>query len=330
INYSCTFNEEFKYILLPVSYGTFFVLGLVLNAVALWMFVCKMRPWNATTIYMFNLAMSDLLYVLSLPLLTYYYANRNHWPFGVVLCKLTRFLFYSNLYCSILFLTCISVHRYLGICYPMRSLRWLKVRNARLICLLVWVAVISCLVPKLIFVTTSRRGEDILCHDTTRPELFPKYVAYSSSIMALLFIIPFLVILFCYTFMAWELSKVHMPTSETKRKSIKMIIIVLVVFAVCFVPFHITRTMYYSFRLQDKGCRALNIVNFTYKITRPLATANSCIDPILYFLAGDNYRGRLVYALTRRACIRRPEARGCKGSGLSVIITSEGTLPSNP
>ena len=119
----CKFNEEFKFILLPLSYAVVFVLGLALNAPTLWLFLFRLRPWDATATYMFHLALSDTLYVLSLPTVVYYYAALNHWPFGTGFCKVVRFLFYWNLYCSVLFLTCISVHRYMGICHPLRAIR---------------------------------------------------------------------------------------------------------------------------------------------------------------------------------------------------------------
>ncbi|XP_057888666.1 P2Y purinoceptor 4 [Melospiza georgiana] len=301
----CVFNEEFKFILLPVSYSIVFVVGLPLNSWALWMFISRMRPWNATTTYMVNLALSDTLYVLSLPTLVYYYADRNNWPFGTGLCKMVRFLFYANLYSSILFLTCISVHRYMGICHPIRSLKWVKTKHARIICVAAWLAVIICLIPNLIFVTTSSKGNTTLCHDTTKPEEFDHYVHYSSSIMALLFGVPFLVIVLCYCLMAKRLCKpsfsspgLRMPSY--KRRSIKMIIVVLAVFAICFVPFHITRTLYYTSRYFQADCRTLNIINFSYKITRPLASINSCLDPILYFMVGDKYRGRLRRGAAQR------------------------------
>ena len=314
VNKTCRFDEEFKYILLPVSYGLVFVLGLALNSLALWMFVAKMRPWTASTVYMFHLALSDTLYVLSLPTLIYYYANRSHWPFGVALCKMVRFLFYANLYSSILFLTCISVHRYLGICHPIRSLTMIKPRHAHLVCLSVWAAVTLCLVPKLIFVTTTARDNDTLCHDTTRPEDFDYYVTYSSVVMVLLFAIPFLVIMVCYFLMARTLCRPRKGLSSNQQgnpsrtKSIKLIVVVLVVFAVCFVPFHITRTLYYVYRFLDADCAFLNVVNFAYKITRPLASVNSCLDPILYFLAGDLYRSRLLRAFTRQITNSRSAA----------------------
>ncbi|XP_008301871.1 P2Y purinoceptor 4 [Stegastes partitus] len=304
-NSSCRFDEEFKYILLPVSYSLVFVVGFVLNAAALWMFL-KMRPWNPSTVYMFHLALSDFLYVISLPTLIYYYANRSHWPFGLAACKIVRFLFYANLYCSILFLTCISVHRYLGICHPIKALTLIKSRHAHLVCCTVWVVVTVCLVPNLIFVTTSRRDNDTLCHDTTSQGAFEEYVNYSSVVMVLLFGIPFMVIVVCYCLMARTLCRPRQGLSgrqqggASRQKSIKLIIIVLVVFAVSFVPFHITRTLYYTSRVLNLDCNFLNIVNFTYKITRPLASVNSCIDPILYFLAGDHYRSKLMSVLTGR------------------------------
>lgn len=301
-NSSCRFDEEFKYILLPVSYSLVFVVGFVLNATALWLFL-KMRPWNPSTVFMFHLALSDFLYVLSLPTLIYYYANRSHWPFGVVTCKAVRFLFYANLYCSILFLTCISVHRYLGICHPIKALTLVKSRHAHLVCGLVWGVVSVCLVPNLIFVTTSRRDNDTLCHDTTSQEAFEEYVDYSSVVMVLLFGVPFLVIVVCYCLMTRALCRPRRGLSASpqgaasRQKSIKLIIVVLVTFAVSFVPFHITRTLYYASRVLELRCGTLNIVNFTYKITRPLASINSCIDPILYFLAGDHYRSKMMSVL---------------------------------
>ncbi|KAM9324184.1 P2Y purinoceptor 4 [Gastrophryne carolinensis] len=299
----CVFNEDFKFFLLPVSYSTVTLLGLPLNLTAIWIFFAKMRPWSSTTVYMFNLALSDTLYLLSLPTLVYYYAAHNNWPFGEVSCKIVRFLFYTNLYCSILFLTCISIQRYIGVCHPLVSLHRMRSRQAHIFCCIVWVAVSACLIPSLMFVTISQRGNDTLCHDTTRPEEFKEYVEYSASIMCLLFGIPCLVIAICYGLMARELMKPMVNGNRRilpsyKRRSIRTIIVVVTLFIICFLPFHITRSMYYYARLMNVKCQLLNVINVIYKITRPLASANSCFDPLLYFLTSDNYQRRLVKAVT--------------------------------
>ncbi|XP_058161899.1 P2Y purinoceptor 2 [Dasypus novemcinctus] len=289
--YKCRFNEEFKYVLLPVSYGVVCVLGLGLNAAALYAFLCRLKTWNASTTYMFHLAVSDSLYAASLPLLISYYARGDDWPFSTVLCKLVRFLFYTNLYCSIFFLTCISVHRCLGVLRPLRSLRWGRARYARRVVAAVWVLVLACQAPVLYFVTTSVRDGRVTCHDTSAPELFGHFVAYSSVMLGLLFALPFAVILVCYALMARRLLRPAYETSgglpRAKRKSVRTIAVVLAVFALCFLPFHVNRTLYYYFRSLDLSCPTLDAINMAYKITRPLASANSCLDPVLYFLAGQ-------------------------------------------
>ncbi|XP_043927210.1 P2Y purinoceptor 2 [Protopterus annectens] len=324
--YRCKFNEEFKYVLLPVSYGIVFIAGLILNAVALHTFLFRMKQWNACTTFMFNLAVCDTLYVISLPLLVYYYGNRNQWPFSAPLCKIVRFLFYTNLYCSILFLSCISIHRFLGICFPVQSLHWGKVRNAQIISIVVWTIVVICQAPVLSFVSTGVVRNITVCHDTARRENFDRFIIYTSFNQILLFCIPFAVVLVCYCLMANRLmkpSKVGPSHSKSKKKSIRMIIIVLTVFIVCFLPFHITRTLYYSFRSLDINCKTVNAVNLAYKITRPLASVNSCLDPILYFLAGQKYRKHLTLRNQKTKRQKWPKA-------ITRKILSDGTDNKDP
>lgn len=55
---------------------------------------------------------------------------------------------------SILFLCCISLHRFLGICHPVRSLSWVSARRARLVSVAVWACVLFCQAPILYFSRT--------------------------------------------------------------------------------------------------------------------------------------------------------------------------------
>ncbi|XP_074536199.1 P2Y purinoceptor 2 [Halichoeres trimaculatus] len=315
-NYSafyCKFREEFKYILLPVSYALVFVVGLALNATALFVIVCRTKRWKPSTIYMFNLTMCDTLYVFTLPFLIYYYADENDWPFSEPICKIIRFLFYANLYGSILFLCCISLHRFIGICYPVRSLYWVSARRARLVSVAVWAIVLFCQAPILYFSRVRDRANGRLCYDTTSPELFDDFLVYSSIMSVLMFALPFMVVMVCYGLMVRKLLEPGWGSQEgpdgergglsaqrSKQKSVKMIIIVLAVFMLCFLPFHLTRSLYYSFRYLRQinpaqvSCTLLEASSVAYKVTRPLASANSCLDPILYFLAGQDARSNLT------------------------------------
>ncbi|TRZ02154.1 hypothetical protein DNTS_014245 [Danionella cerebrum] len=272
--YRCILKEDFKYILLPVSYSLVFVVGLGLNLTALYFIVFRTTNWKPSTIYMINLNVCDTLYILTLPFLIYYYADENDWPFGEAMCKLIRFLFYTNLYGSILFLSCISLHRFIGVCHPMRSLLWMDSHRARWISVGIWVIVLLLQAPVLYF---SR---------------------ISSVVMILLFVLPFGVVLVCNGLILKKLREPGVgdgPTSQrSKHKSMKMIIIVLLVFFLCFLPFHVNRTIYNIIRYFDYSeCTILQISNDAYKATRPLVSLNSCIDPILYFMAGQRFKNAI-------------------------------------
>ncbi|CAJ0932275.1 unnamed protein product [Ranitomeya imitator] len=219
LTYRCIFDEDFKYILLPVSYGIVFAFGFILNVLALYIFIFRIRPWKVVNIFMFNLALSDLLYVLSLPFLAYYYSKANDWPFSEAFCKIVRFLFYTSLYCSILFLLCISIYRFLAVCYPLRFLQWGK---------------------------NPMSDNSTVCHDTSKIELFDQFVIYSTVNLSILFFcVPFTILIISYCYMIYVLiqpMESSTQTAESKKKSIKMIITVMLVFIISFLPFHVTRT----------------------------------------------------------------------------------------
>ncbi|XP_035314114.1 lysophosphatidic acid receptor 5 isoform X1 [Cricetulus griseus] len=79
-----------------VVYSLVLATGLPLNALALWVFLRVLRINSVVSVYMCNLAASDLLFTLSLPLRLSYYA-RHHWPFSGFLCQTSGAVFQMNM-----------------------------------------------------------------------------------------------------------------------------------------------------------------------------------------------------------------------------------------
>uniref|UniRef100_A0A3Q2PAG5 P2Y purinoceptor 3-like n=1 Tax=Fundulus heteroclitus TaxID=8078 RepID=A0A3Q2PAG5_FUNHE len=286
----CCIDESYKYVFLPVCYSLTFLFSLVLNSVVL---VRSCRPhggagagrrWNTSLIYMVNLATTDLMYGLSLPFLVASYVMRDHWVFGDFMCRLVRFLFYFNLYCSIFFLTCISVHRYLGICHPMRTITLESKRVVKVTCASVWVVVFVLTCPIFRFAQT---GEKYLnCWDDAVDKDFAEYVPYGIVLHLLGFFVPFVIIGWCYSQVVRTIFQ--SLRSPRRRKSIKTIVTITLLFALCFLPFHVTRTLFLLLRRgQLGGCNAMKAVSICYKVTRPLASCNAWLNALLYFLTGD-------------------------------------------
>ncbi|CAM4716213.1 P2Y purinoceptor 3-like [Lepidochelys kempii] len=281
----CPLEGSYKHILLPFAYSVVFVLGLLLNGAMLWLGCCHTKEWTCTTIYLVNLAGADLLYIFSLPLLIINYAMEDIWLFGELLCKMVRFLFYNYLYGSILLLTCISVHRFLGICYPIRSLAYKTKTSCHWHC---YILVLQ-LLPSLIYARTGFINNRTVCYDLTSPDNFSNYYLYGVVLTMSGFLCPFLIILICYCLIIRSLiqstGNTILTSSAGQAKSIWTILLVCGLFAVCLVPFHITHTIYLYVRVHWKAdCHLLQGATLFYKIW---STLNSCFSPPLYFLSGQ-------------------------------------------
>ncbi|XP_053735938.1 type-2 angiotensin II receptor-like [Synchiropus splendidus] len=136
---------------IPPIYSLICVFGIVGNALA----VCVLAHGSASRMtvantFMLNLCVSDLLFLLTLPLWAVYYSQGYSWTFGQVACKLSGALLHLNLYASIFFISCMSMDRYLAIVYPLRSQSARDPKRARLTCVLVWVLACACAAPPLV------------------------------------------------------------------------------------------------------------------------------------------------------------------------------------
>lgn len=403
----CSIDETYKYIFLPICYSFTFIFSLSLNSVILYRSFCQTKRWNASLIYMVNLASTDFMYGLSLPFLVASYIMRDRWVFGDFMCRLVRFLFYFNLYCSISFLTCISVHRYLGICHPMKVITLETKKAVKCTCVVVWIVVFALTCPIFRFaqtghvtrlaglsrnltgaedhthaasppngngssVKTGRFTEEYQnCWDDAIDEEFPDYIPYGITLHLLGFFVPFLIIAWCYSHVVLtifrtlrfqsssrqaareggqerrEWRKRQSPavagegrrgTSATdggtlvffgarstnanlRRKSIKTIVTITVLFALCFFPFHVTKTIFFLLKV-NKGvpCRTIAVVSMCYKITRPLASCNAWLNALLYFLTKEKAAAHCCPA-------RSNNARADGGHLLPVRATGREEVP---
>ena len=312
----CYFSEDYKQIYLPLTYSIIFMLGLPLNGTVLWLSWHQTKRWSCATINLVNLMVADLLYVLTLPFLIITYSLGDRWPFGELLCKLVHFLFYTNLYSSILLLTCISMHGFLRVCHPLRSLPYRTRRHALLGTAATWALVVPQLLPTLVFSQMDYINGQMVCHDMTSPEHFDEFSTCGVVLMLSCFVFPSLVILACYSLMVRSLTKpgetLMMVGSAARAKSLRTTLLVCGLFTLCFVPFHITRSLYLMLRfLPSQNYQLSMVASLAYKIWRPLVSLSSCRNPVLYFLSGGHNRVRLFQELRHDKVGEHPA--GAKG-----------------
>ena len=128
---------------LAVLYSIIFVLGLVGNLVALWVFFCVHSKKNSVRVFLINVAFADLLLVVCLPFRILYHSQGNVWNMGPTFCKVVGNLFYMNMYMSITLLGLISVDRYLKIHHGTRMPRQRSTKSSKAICAFIWIMAIG-------------------------------------------------------------------------------------------------------------------------------------------------------------------------------------------
>ncbi|XP_076135987.1 C-X-C chemokine receptor type 3-like isoform X2 [Alosa pseudoharengus] len=125
-------------VFIPVLLYVALVLGLLGNGLVLVVLWLKRRSWSVTDTFVLNLAVADILLLITLPFWAVNAANG--WTFGTGLCKTVAAIFKMNIYFGMLVLACISSHHLLLVTdtYQVYSRQRLWVPHAT--CLAAWVA----------------------------------------------------------------------------------------------------------------------------------------------------------------------------------------------
>ncbi|XP_030611884.1 atypical chemokine receptor 4b [Archocentrus centrarchus] len=292
--------RSFAGIFLPVIYALALVVGLAGNALVVVVYTSRLKLRTLTDVCILNLAISDLLLLLTLP---FWAADAVHgWRLGSAACKLTSFLYSTNFSCGMLLLACISVDRYRAVVKNPTGRTGTGSRVKRqwlLVCIMLWTTASILGLPELIFSTVKHSHYRISCtaiypHSMARPAK----AALELLEVILRFVIPFLVMVVCYCRVGLALSKAVAVRREKKWQALRVLLAVVAVFLLTQLPYTVV-----------KLCRAMDIIymlvtdcevskglDHAIQVTESLALTHACINPLLYAFMGSSFRGHVLKA----------------------------------
>ncbi|XP_071320300.1 2-oxoglutarate receptor 1-like [Trachinotus anak] len=301
-DHNCTdVDQLMKRYYLPVSYSIIFIVGLVGNVTSIGVYLIKLRPWKSSSIIMVNLALTDLLYVLSMPFLVHYYSSGESWTLSDFMCRYVRFGFHFNLYGSILFLTCLAIFRYVVVMTPLRAAQVEQKFWGILACSAVWIIAAAETIPILSIISLHKHLNNTYCLDFASTEPVDRVHLYSWLLTVLGFLLPLVVVFMCYIGIVKQLGEGPYTTSPCRLRARHMTVLILVVFVVCFLPYHILRVLRIETRRTRVTCMVQHTVDAAYIISRPLAGVNTVFNLALYTLSGDKFR-RAFFSTFRWQC----------------------------
>ncbi|NXJ35901.1 CLTR2 protein, partial [Ciconia maguari] len=289
-SFNCTI-DSFKQVIYPVMYLFIFFLGAVGNGLSIYVFFQPSQRKTSVNIYMQNLAVSDLMFVSTLPFRATYFLLGSRWIFGDIVCRIMTYTLYMNMYCSIYFLTVLSVVRFIAIVYPFKHWNVTNMKYSRIICAAIWVFVLAAASP-LLTKEISGYSNPAKCLDLHQSSTH-KLLMMNSFVLVVGFILPFCTIIVCYIFAIKMLLKSRTPQRKKAvchKKALSTIIITLILFLLCFLPYHVLRTVH----LLHSSCSQANLpMHKALVVTLCLAAMNSCLDPILYYFAAEDFKARI-------------------------------------
>ncbi|XP_059195070.1 free fatty acid receptor 2-like [Centropristis striata] len=259
-----------------------FLIGLPANLLSLYAFSVKIHSKPLPTdILLLNLTVSDLLFLIVLPLKMHEAASGMEWQLPSFMCSITSFTFFSTIYTSSLLLMAVSVVRYIGVAYPITYHLLLKPVYAIIISAVIWL--ISTAHCSITFITQHHpslsSNDSKVCYENFTDKQLQILLPLRLEFFIVLCLIPLLICVYCYLRCILILYSRPRISRMQKQKAIGMAMGTLAVFLICVFPYNFSHVMGY---IQGESPK------WRY-YTLLLSTFNTCIDPIIFYFSSSAF-----------------------------------------
>uniref|UniRef100_UPI0037E7B3CD P2Y purinoceptor 14-like n=1 Tax=Semicossyphus pulcher TaxID=241346 RepID=UPI0037E7B3CD len=319
-------------------YGLLFLVGLLLNGFTLKVYFCRAQQQasSSVTIYLKNLAAADFLISLCLPVRISHFASSSITMLRVY-CNFGASAFYLNMYASILFMGYIAANRYLKIVHPLGTHILQTVRAAYIISTLTWVFLLAMMTTyatmSLITQESLQSIPNTVSCEVLHSEQLRLLYKVIHTCSAAIFILVLVSLVFFYHSTSRRLSRAQQrqPASSGSKKLAKSrrnMLVLVSVFCVCFVPYHLIRLPYAFLRGR---CLWGQAFFYLKELSIMVSVLNVCLDPLIYFIFCKAFRAQLslrrvfstVHDTTHGA---NTERKSCDGRMSTIIFNRKTSL----
>ncbi|XP_061602882.1 probable G-protein coupled receptor 132b [Cololabis saira] len=294
-NLSCSPPHAEVRLPLMMLYSTVLVVGLPANLLTVFLTWLQVRKKNVLGVYLWGLSLCDLTYLFTLPLWADYVGRGHSWRWTSAACKLTGFIFFTNMYVSIFLLCCISFDRYLAVVYSLEARGLRRQRHAALVVVIITLVVAVGHTPVFTMKEGATEGGSHRCFEPTQSSATVTAFSYARFIIG--FLLPLLLLVATNRSVLANVQRSTGLHSGQKRRVRRLAVAVVLLFLVCFGPYHVVllvrAVLYHLPQPEGRTCLLEQTMYTTYTISLGLSTINSAVNPILYVLSSNNIRKEL-------------------------------------
>jgi len=333
---------------LTVLAAVIVTLDMIGNAIVIHVIRARTPVRTTIDLLIVNLAVADLLMVPVIAYLVKFFFVQFDWFGGImgqITCRLAMSLQALSVLSSVYSIFAISIDRFCAVFFPLK--RVLTKTRVKLSIMFIWLVAVAFAIPQCVVATVLPVGKKHICVPVW------KNTGLSSSNYTMFFVVtsyifPLLTIATLYIITGVKLWKSIVPghhseeTMErlraTRRKPTKMLISIVVVFALCWLPLH-TAEVLRRFIPEIYW----NSIPFKVNVILPwFGIANSAINPFIYPIFCEKFRlefKRILCFLCRKKPGRKKSdvtmttglvKSSAEGTEKSLLKTSNNTTPSSP
>ncbi|ODN02245.1 Tachykinin-like peptide receptor 86C [Orchesella cincta] len=278
------------------------------------------RMRTVTNYFLLNLSVADLTMAILNGAPNFFYMLRNDWIFGEILCVVNNFVANFTVASCVFTMMAISIDRWIAVMRPLEPR--MKKRSAWKAIAAIWLGSAVLAAPALVYsktilYSTGARSCMVIWPDGKTPDESVYDLAYNVVLLVVTYVIPMTAMAICYGTMSWELwGHTHIgEVTERQRNSmiskrkvekmvVRMFIIVVLSFAICWLPYH----GYFIYMYYDKTLAYKNWAQPLYLSFYFLAMSTSMINPVVYYFMNSRFRNYIQETMKNFCCCRRRQS----------------------
>ncbi|XP_042200527.1 substance-P receptor-like [Callorhinchus milii] len=286
-------QPDWQIALWSIAYSAIVFVAVVGNIVVMWIILAHKRMRTVTNYFLVNLAFAEASMAAFNTVVNFVSALHNEWYFGLVYCRFHNFFPITAMFASIYSMTAIALDRYMAIIHPLKPR--LSATATKVVIGVIWTLALALAFPQCYYSITEEMYGKMVCYVQWSPreeEIEPSKTTYHVCVTVLVYFLPLAVMGFAYTVVGVTLwagtipgdsSERYREQINAKRKVVKMMIVVVSTFAVCWLPFHV----YFLLDHFYPEIYAQTYIQQVYLFIFWLAMSSTMYNPIIYCLLND-------------------------------------------
>lgn len=310
----CSLEEvrDVAKVLLPTMYAIIFVLGLLGNVLVLFVYAYRRRLGTVMDIFLFNLALADILFLLTLPF--YITAAIKGWVFGETLCKFIKCTYNLAIVCVMFLMTFIAIDRYVmvgRICGRVKNVLLAKCVNRQhsgCVFFMIWIAALLMAAPNVFLYQVQESVANLTLCTAVYDDLgMTGKVLHQIFVIVTTFALPLLVIVVCYIFVIKWLLQLPKSVSVDIGAAVKTLILVMLCFVITQGP-HAMIKVYQIFggAAYDSDCGAMKRMFHALQLVETFAMFHTVMNPVIYTVTCQSFRDQILRLKDYLCCGRQP------------------------